>query len=400
MPVASASRTFAPIFLHVSAVNINLVRGAFVEASEITAQHHEVSTHSQSQSHVVIINDTTIGANGNINAGLSVVIITSLAYINQSSCLAAANALLLTSDADGATADADLDEVCASVSQEAEAFSVNNVTSANLYAVTIMFTNPVQSNLLPSAIAFGGVNAEHVNTSVNQCGHTLSIIAGVNTSANDMAFFAVQQLQGIFLVSCIVLAEYHVQQTAFIINDGQSVQLLFPNDIVSLLQGGILTSNDHLVNRSHKVANLGGTVHAAGTIVTAGNDTFQLAVNGAIAGYSHGGVTGALLQSQDISQSAVRTNVRIAANKACTMCLYASNHSCLVLNGLGAIDEGNAALFGQSNCQLFTGNSLHDCRYHGDIHGDGRFLTFFKLYERSAQIYIRRNAFFRGITRN
>ena len=48
LPVASTSRALAPIFLHVGAVNVNLVRGAFIEASEVTAQHHEVSAHSQS----------------------------------------------------------------------------------------------------------------------------------------------------------------------------------------------------------------------------------------------------------------------------------------------------------------------------------------------------------------
>ena len=201
-------------------------------------------------------------------------------------------------------------------------------------------------------------------------------------------------------MSCIVFTEYHVQQTAIIVNDGQSVQLLFPNDVVSLLQSGVLASYDHLVNGGHEIANLGSAVHAAGTIVTAGNNALQLAVYSAVAGYSHGGVTGALLQSQDISQGAVRTNVRIAANKACTMSLNTSNHSCLILNGLGAIDEGNAALFGQSNCQLFAGNSLHDCGNHGDIHGDSRFFAFFEFYERSAQIYIGGNAFFRGITGN
>ena len=151
LPVAGTAGAFTPVFLHVGAVDVNLVGRAFVETSEVTAQHHEVCAHSQSQSHVVVVNDTAVGAYRNVYAGFFEVFVTSLANLDQSSCLTTANALLLTSDADGAAADTNFNKVSTCISQEAEAFSVNNVASANLYAVAIMLTDPVQSDFLPCA---------------------------------------------------------------------------------------------------------------------------------------------------------------------------------------------------------------------------------------------------------
>ena len=102
-------------------------------------------------------------------------------------------------------------------------------------------------------------------------------------------------------MSCIVFTENHVQQTAFVVNDRQSVELFLPDNIISLLQGGVLASYNHFFNRSHEVANQSVRIHAARAVVTAGYDTFQLAVNGAVAGNSNSGVTSAFLQRQDVS---------------------------------------------------------------------------------------------------
>ena len=143
---------------------------------------------------MVIINDTTVGAYRNVYAGFFEVFVTSLANINQSSCLATADTFLFTGNADRTAADTNFNEVSASLSQEAEAFSIYYVACANLNAVTVVFTDPVQGDFLPCAIAFGGVNAEYVYACINQCGNTLSIVAGVDTCADDVAFFAVQQL--------------------------------------------------------------------------------------------------------------------------------------------------------------------------------------------------------------
>lgn len=146
LPITCTAGTFAPVFLHVGTVNINLVGRAFVETSEVTAQHHEVSAHSQSQSHVVVINDTTVGAYRNVYAGFFEVFVTSLANVNQGSCLATADTFLFTGNADRTAADTNFNEVSASLSQEAEAFSVYYVACANLNAVTVVLTDPVQGD--------------------------------------------------------------------------------------------------------------------------------------------------------------------------------------------------------------------------------------------------------------
>ena len=127
LPVTGTVGAFAPVLLHVSAVDQNLCGGAFVEAGEVTAQHQEVRTHGQSQGHVVVMNDTTVRADGHINAGFCKVLITGCCDFDQSGCLTAADALGLTGDADGAAANTDLDKVRAGLCQKTETFTVNHV---------------------------------------------------------------------------------------------------------------------------------------------------------------------------------------------------------------------------------------------------------------------------------
>ena len=93
LPVAGTVGTFAPVLLHILAIDANLVRGALVKAGEVTAQHDEVGTHSQSQRDVVIVNDAAIGADRHIDTGLLEVLVTSLCYLDDSGSLTAANAL-------------------------------------------------------------------------------------------------------------------------------------------------------------------------------------------------------------------------------------------------------------------------------------------------------------------
>ena len=400
LPVTSTSRTFAPVFFHVAAVDVNFFGRAFVETSEVTTEHHEVSAHSESQSHMVVIYDTAVRADRNINTGFFEVFVTSSSNFNQSSCLATADTFLFTSDADRTAADTNFNEVSASFCQEAEAFTVNYVTSTNFNGVAVVFANPVESNFLPSAVTFGRVDAQYVATSFNQSRYTFSIVAGVDTSTNNVAFLVIQQFQRIFFMSQIVFTEYHVQQATFVVDDGQGVQFVFPNDVVSFLQSGVFASNNHFFNRGHEFFNLGIGVHTAGAVVTASNDTFQFAVNGTIGSNSNGGVTGAFFQSYDISQSAIRTDIGIAAYETCAMAFNTCNHCSFVFDGLRTIDKGNATFFRKSNSEFFAGYGLHDCGNHGDVHGDCRFFTFFEFYQRGAQINISRNACFRGITRH
>ena len=47
LPVAGTVGAFAPVLLHIIAVDDDLVGGAFVEAGEIAAQHNKIGAHGQ-----------------------------------------------------------------------------------------------------------------------------------------------------------------------------------------------------------------------------------------------------------------------------------------------------------------------------------------------------------------
>src|SRR5699024_6314280 len=157
--------------------------------------------------------------------------------LNDCGCLTTADTLLLTGDADRAAADTDLDEVRASLCQEAEALAVNDVACANLYGVAVVLANPCDAARLPLREAFRGVDAQYVSASLDQCRYTLSVVTGVDARANDVALVLVEQLERIFLMRIIVLAEYHVYQMLILIYQRQGVELMIPDDIVCFLEG-------------------------------------------------------------------------------------------------------------------------------------------------------------------
>ena len=84
-------------------------------------------------------------------------------------------------------------------------------------------------------------------------------------------------------------------------------------------------------------------------------------------------MTCSLFEIKDICKSGFRREVRIAGDKAFLIRFYTAYHIGLILNRLGTIDKGDTALLSKSDCQLFTGNRLHDRRDHRDIHFDRAF---------------------------
>ena len=75
------------------------------------------------------------------------------------------------------------------------------------------------------------------------------------------------------------------------------------------------------------------------------------------------------LQGQDIGQRGVRAHVGIADDEALFVAFDARDHRRLVLHGLRAVDERNAALLGERDGHGVVGHRLHDGRYPGDVHG-------------------------------
>ena len=323
---------------------------------------------------MVVVDRAAVGAHGDIDPRLLEVFIPFGAHVNEGGGLTAANALLLPGDADGAAADAHLDEVGAALGQEPEALAVHHVARAHLYALAVVLPDPGDGALLPLGEALGGVDAQHVRPRLDEGRHPLGIVPGVDARAHHIALLAVQQLQGACLVGVVVLAEYQIHQPALVVQDGQGVDLVVPDDVVGLLEGGGGRGGNQLLDGGHEVTHPLVSGHAADPIVPAGHNTHKAAVGGAVLGDGHGGVAGLFLQGQDIAQRSVGADVGVGHHKAGLIALHPGHHGRLALNGLGAVDEGHAALLGQGDGQLIVGYRLHDGGHHGDVHGKLRLL--------------------------
>ena len=126
---------------------------------------------------MVVMDDAAVGADRNIDAGLFVVLVTGRTHIDESRGLAAADALGLTGDADGAAADADFDKVRAAVREEAETFFVDDVAGTAFNGVAILALDPLERPLLPFGITFRGVDAEDICAGFDEGGDTLFVVS-------------------------------------------------------------------------------------------------------------------------------------------------------------------------------------------------------------------------------
>ena len=196
----------------------------------------------------------------------------------------------------------------------------------------------------------------------------------------------------------VVLAEYEIFKVTLFINDRKGVELMLPDDVVSLFKSRALGRYHELVKGSHKGRYLLVTVHTAYAVVTAGNDAEELAVCGAVLGNGHGAVTVLLYEIKHVGKSIIGSEVGIAYYKACLVILHPCYHCRLVLNGLVAVDEGYAALFSKRDSHSIIGYRLHYSRHHGNVHHKGALLlTLSVLNKRGAERYVSRNASFVGV---
>ena len=317
---------------------------------------------------MVVVDDAAVGADGHIDAGLLVVLVTSLGNLDDSGSLTTADALGLAGDADGAAADADLHKVCTSLSEEAEALGVHHVAGTHLDGVAVVLADPADGAALPLGVALRRVDAQHIHTGLYQCGHALGVVAGVDAGAYNVALVLIQQLVDVCLVGIVVLAEYHIHQIALGIHQRQGVDLVVPDDVVAVVQRGVGRSGDQLFNGGHKSGNAGVVRGVVDAVIAGGHDAQQLAVRSAVGSDGDGGVAGACLQLQHVMQGGGGSQIGIGHHVTGLEALDAAHHGSLVLDALRAIDKGNAALTSQCNGQLIAGDRLHDGADHGDIH--------------------------------
>lgn len=70
LPVLRAVGALAPILLHDSVADGQLLSWRLVETGEVTSHHEEVRTHGQSQHHVVIVHKTAVATDWHVDASL------------------------------------------------------------------------------------------------------------------------------------------------------------------------------------------------------------------------------------------------------------------------------------------------------------------------------------------
>ena len=190
LPVTCSVGTFAPVLLNVRTVNKELSRGRLVESCEVSAEHKEVSTHSKSESHVVVVYDTAVGAKRNVDTCLLEVLVTSLCNCENCGSLAASDTLLLSCDTDGTAADTDLDEVCTAVNEELEALSVYYVT-CTYDNIRVVCLDPLKCLLLPYGESVGRVEAKSVCACFDKSGNSLLVVTCIDTGTYNELLLSV-----------------------------------------------------------------------------------------------------------------------------------------------------------------------------------------------------------------
>ena len=183
----------------------------------------------------------------------------------------------------------------------------------------------------------------------------------------------------------VVLAEDEIDEVVVLIDDGQGIELVLPDDVVGFLEGDAEATDLELGEGGHKVLDERILGRGADAVVTAGDDTEQTAVGRAVFGDADRRVTHSGTQSEDITQRSVGANVGVARYEACLELLHAAYHFGLLSDGLRAVDEGEPAIASQLDGQRIVGDRLHDRRDEGDIEADARLFATSEADQRRGQ---------------
>ena len=341
----------------------------------------------------MVIDDSAVGADRNIDAGLLKIFVSGLADLDQGCRLAAADSLGLACDADGSAADSDLDKVRSAFRQEQETFLIHNIACAHLDGVAVFFADPGKGKLLPFGKSLGGVDAENIRARLNQCGNTLRVVSGIDTGADHKALLRVEHFAGVLLMGIVVLAEDESDQAAVITDNRKLVDLVVPDEVIGLTDGHAFLCGDNLLDGGHELGDLFVRTHAADTIITARDDTQQFSACGAVICNGDRGVSGLFFQIEDVLKGRVRADIGITGNKPRLKALGAGYHRGFALDCLGSVDEGYTAALCERHSQPVAGDRLHDCGDHGNSQLDRRFFTFFVFDKRSFERHVCRHAF-------
>ena len=179
-------------------------------------------------------------------------------------------------------------------------------------------------------------------------------------------------------MTVVVLAEHNAHEVIVIVDDGQGVEFVVPDDVIGNLKADVLVAHDELLTRGHELGDLRLVVIAAGAIVTAGDDAQELTLGGAVVGNRHSRVTGLLLELNDLLHGHIGGQRGIGLNETSLVILDGLDHGGLGLGALGTVNERQAALGSERDTHIDARDGLHDGGNHGDVQGDCRLLTALK----------------------
>ena len=134
----------------------------------------------------MVVNDTTVRTYRNVNTRFFKISITFCANVDKRSCLTTADTFSFTCDTNRTTTDTNFNKVCATVSKESKACSVNYVTSTDFYAVAVIFSYPSNSSLLPFRKTFRRVDTKNVYACFNKRRDSFCIVSSVDTCTNNV----------------------------------------------------------------------------------------------------------------------------------------------------------------------------------------------------------------------
>ena len=265
---------------------------------------------------MIVIHDAAVRADRHVNACLFVVFISGLSDFDDRRSLAAADALLLSGDTDGAAAYADLHEVSAAVCQEVETVRVDYVARAYFDAVAVIISYPLESRCLPLGVAFRRVYRQDVYARVQQSRHSLFVVSCIDTGADYIPLVSIQQFIRMLLVRVVVLAENESLEPLIAIDYRQLVDLVVPDNVVCFRKRDAVMPVYHLVERCHEFRYRSIETHARDAVVLAGDDSKQLAGCRAVFSDGDGRMAFCRLEIEHILKRGVRLQVGVARYEA------------------------------------------------------------------------------------
>ena len=283
---------------------------------------------------MVIVYDAAVRTDRNVYACLFIIFISCLSHFDNCGSLSTSDTLLFSRDTDRTASNTDFDKVSTCICQVFETFFIYNISCTDLYTVAVLFSYEIKGQLLPFCKAFGGVDAKHICTGLYESRDTFCVVSGVDTGAYDITLVFIQQFVRISLMGIVVLTEYEMSQSLFLIYNRKCIELVVPENVVCFRKGHSFLRINQFIKRSHEIAYFFIKRHTADTIVSAGHQTEHLAVRCAVFCNSSCRMACPLLQFQQFSQCLIRANVGIACYESRLVSLDFSHHFCLILNAL------------------------------------------------------------------